>query len=56
MLAIMAMTDISLEAFVTSVIETKLDQTSMFAWQDYSHESRQVPHYEELLEFLDRPA
>lgn len=56
MRAITAMTDNSLEAFVTSIIETKLDRTSMFAWQDYSHESRQVPSYEKLLEFLDRRA
>ena len=41
------------EAFVTSIIETKLDQTSMFVWQDYSHESKQVPPYGKLLEFLD---
>ena len=56
MRAITAMPDNSLEAFVTSIVETKLDQTSMFAWQDYSHESRHVPSYDKLLEFLDRRA
>ena len=50
---ITAMADNSLEAFVTSVIESKLDQASMFSWQDYSHQSRGVPPYESLLEFLD---
>ena len=56
MRAITAMADNSLEAFVTSIIESTLDQTSMFACQDYSHDRREVPPYETLLEFLDRHA
>ena len=46
----------SLEAFVSSVIELKLDQTSMFAWQDYSHDEWKTPPYTTLLEFSDRRA
>ena len=39
--------------FVTSVLETKLDQTTMFEWQKHSQGSKKVPDYLELLEFLD---
>ena len=39
--------------FVTSVLETKLDQTTMFEWQKHSQGSKGVPDYLELLEFLD---
>ena len=56
MRAITTMFGDSLEAFVTSLIESKLDQNTMFAWQDYSHESKKVPPYTALLEFLDRRA
>ena len=54
MRAINTMRSNSLEAFVTSVIELKLDQTSMFTWQDYTHDQREVPPYTTILEFLDR--
>ena len=56
MRAINTMSSNSLEGFVTSVIELKLDQTSMFAWQDHTHDQREVPPYTTLLEFLDRRA
>ena len=56
MQAITAMPDNSPEVFVTSIIETKLDQTLIFAWQDYNHKSRQICSYEKLLEYLDRRA
>ena len=39
--------------FVTSVLESKLDQTTMFEWQKHSQGSKEVPDYLELLEFLD---
>ena len=39
--------------FVTSALETKLDQTTMFEWQKHSQGSKEVPDYLELLEFLD---
>ena len=39
--------------FVTSVLETKLDQTTMFEWQKHSQGVKEVPEYLELLEFLD---
>ena len=56
MRAINTMSNNSLDTFVTSVIELKLYQTSMFAWQDYTHDQREVPPYTTLLEFLDRRA
>ena len=39
--------------FVTSVLESKLDQTTMFEWQKHSQGSKDVPDYLELLDFLD---
>lgn len=40
-------------AFITSVLELKLDTNTMFEWQRHSQESAEVPHYSKLLEFLD---
>ena len=39
--------------FITSILETKLDQMTMFEWQKHSQHSKEVPEYTELLEFLD---
>lgn len=39
--------------FVTSVLELILDQSTLFEWQRHSQASTNVPHYEELLRFLD---
>ena len=38
--------------FITSVLELKLDPSTMFEWQKHSQESTAVPHYE-LLEFIN---
>ena len=38
--------------FITSVLELKLDTTTMFEWQKLSQEYPKVPHYQDLLEFL----
>ena len=40
-------------AFITSILELKLDQATMFEWQRASQDSTSVPHYQKLLEFLD---
>ena len=40
-------------SFITSVLELKLDQDTMFEWQKHSHESTTVPHYSELLDFIN---
>jgi hypothetical protein len=40
-------------AFVTSIIELKLDQDTMFEWQRQSQSKTGVPHYQDLLGFLD---
>ena len=39
--------------FITSVLELKLDSNTMFEWQKHSHESSTVPHYNELLDFIN---
>ncbi len=40
-------------AFITSMMELKLDQTTMFEWQKTSQGTKSVPHYREILEFLN---
>ena len=39
--------------FIISILELKLDPITMFEWQTHSQDSREVPHYTDLLEFLD---
>ena len=39
--------------FVTSLIELKLDTTTMFKWQRYTQDSTDVPHYQKLLDFIN---
>ena len=40
-------------SFVTSVIELKLDET-LFEWQKHSQEKvEEVPHYQDILDFID---
>ena len=39
--------------FVTSLLELKLDENTMFEWQRSSQERSEVPHYSELLKFID---
>ena len=39
--------------FITSLLELKLDTTTMFEWQRHSHEHTDVPDCKEILEFLD---
>ena len=43
-------------SFITSIIELKLDPTTMFEWQRHTQSQTEVPHYREMLEFLDRRA
>ena len=40
-------------AFITSMLELKLDVNTMFEWQHHSQSSTGVPHYKQLLEFID---
>ena len=37
----------------TSILELKLDPTTMFEWRRHSQDSRVVPHCTDLLEFLN---
>ena len=42
--------------FITSVLELKLDANTMFEWQKHSQESADVPHFNDILEFLNMRA
>lgn len=40
--------------FITSLVELKLDSATMFEWQKHSQDKmNDVPHYQDLLDFLD---
>ena len=39
--------------FVTSVLELKLDTGTMFEWQKHTSSSTSVPHFTELLKFVN---
>ena len=41
------------EAFLSVYIEMKLDQESKFAWQQHTHEKKDVASIDELLEFIN---
>ena len=51
--ALKAMGDDVPGPFITSVLELKLDQNTLFEWQKHSSESATVPHYDDLLEFVN---
>ena len=40
-------------AFLTSVIELKLDPKTIFEWQRHSQSMSDIPHYQEILDFID---
>ena len=39
--------------FVTLLIKMKLNQSTMFEWQKHTQENSDVPHYAEILEFIN---
>ena len=39
--------------FITFVLEVKLDQNTLFEWHKHSGESTTVPHYSDVLEFIN---
>ena len=41
------------QAFITSLLEMKLDSVTMFEWQRHTQEHNDVPDYQELLDFLN---
>ena len=41
------------DSFLSSLIEMKLYQGSKFAWQQHTHERKDVPSIEQLLKFVD---
>ncbi len=43
-------------SFITAVLEMKLDKETTFEWHKHSHESTDVPHFRELLEFINSRA
>ena len=40
-------------SFVTSIVELKLDTDTMFEWQKHSQGKTDMPHYQDLLDFID---
>ena len=42
-----------IKSFITSMLELKLDQATMLEWHRHSQDSKDVPPYNDLLEFLD---
>ena len=40
-------------AFLTSILEIKLDSGTMFEWQKHSSSSTVVPHYNDFLDFIN---
>ena len=40
-------------AFVTALLEMKLDRSTMFNWQRHTQENSDVPHYADIWEFID---
>lgn len=43
-------------SFITSTVELKSDRITMFEWQCHTQSSKEVPHYQEILKFLDHRA
>ena len=41
------------DSLVTSILELKLDPTTMYEWQRHTQDSNTVPDFDDLLEFLD---
>ena len=41
--------------FITSVLVLKLDTYMLFEWQKHSQDSGKVPHFQKLLEFVNKP-
>ena len=50
---IQALKAMDCEPFIMSVVEFKLDTTTMFEWQKHSQDTTNVPHYQDLLEFIN---
>ena len=44
------------QAFITSLLEMKLDSATMFEWQKHSQDHTDVPDFQELLDFLPEGA
>ena len=42
-----------IESFLTSMLEMKLDLATMFEWQRHSQDSKDVPHYSALVDFIN---
>ena len=53
MRALKAMKCDSLETSVSLLVQLKLDWSSMFVWQNYSKDLREVHSYTDLLDFID---
>ena len=54
--ALKSMDGVPAGAFLTSIIELKLDTGTMFEWQRHSQTKKTTPHYGDLLNFIDLSA
>lgn len=51
--ALKAMKEEPTDSFITALFELKLDKDTMFHWQKASQETEAIPHYDDLLKFLN---
>ena len=51
--ALKAMKEEPTGSFITALLELKLDRDTMFEWQKSSQDAKKIPHYDDLLKFLD---
>ena len=45
--------EVTLNLSMSILIEMELDRASKFAWQQHTHERKDVPSIDELLQFVD---
>ena len=48
-----ALKSMEYDPFITSVLKLKLDTTTLFEWQKHTQSQTEVPHYQELLTFIN---
>ena len=51
--ALKAMKEDPTGSFITALLELKLDKDTMFEWQKASQDAKTIPHYDDLLKFLN---
>ena len=51
--ALKAMKEDPTGSFITALLELKFDKDTMFEWQKASQDAKTIPHYDDLLKFLN---